>query len=145
MKWNAAHPQVVSRVSLCLVLTWQSGMAWNMLHGIWATKTDICFYIEGISKLLGVSSIKDSANCSGLAALWLHLCVQAHFGGERSLFIGHLSGFICPSCLNTLVRLINSPAAYSEFMIELNGLNDTIVASNWIQFLYLTRNLNVKQ
>lgn len=61
---DAAHPQVVSCVSLCLVLMWQSGMAWNMLHGIWAAKTDICFSIEGLSdffkRLLGVSSIKDS-------------------------------------------------------------------------------------
>lgn len=51
---------------------------------------------------------------------WLQsLCDQAHFGGESH------------SCLNTLLRLVSSPAATVTLWLNgFNGITDTIVTLN---------------
>lgn len=132
-------------LSLCLVLTWQSSMAWNMLHGIWAGKpTYVSMKAFQIFVFhLCASSIKGSREkATGCLVVvffgvlsysvgWLQsLCDQADFGGERT-FISHLSGFVCHSCLNTLLRLVSSPAATVNLWLNgFNGITDTTVTLN---------------
>lgn len=124
-----------TRPSLCLVLTWQSSMAWNMLHG-WSRTKHLylriyisvtlfqTFPIFFFLRLLCASSIKDDTHATCWATS-LNECSAWLFVWPRALvyqFGTHLKCF----CSFKTSMLVSLPAA----VVKSNVFNDKIVAVN---------------